>query len=832
MRRLENEVERPRVLAMAGPLIGREHELRATSELLEDPAVRLVVLTGPSGVGKTRLALAALDASPTKSRVLVPLSSIQDAPLMADAIVAHLTPERTGIRRPAEVLWHAFAGEPVLLLLDNLEQVEGAADTVLDLLDGYPEVTVLATSLREIGVPGERLVRLGPLPLDASDRPGHERQNTTHDPQSSAVRLFLERAASKDVTHLVSPEDLAAADRICRATGGLPLAIELAAARAGAVPWSLIADQLGSTHGLRLLEHREVGVPERHRTLRAAFTWTTGLLIPAAVDLLGALSVFEGPATLESITALAPMNSHPIDLLSTLLDVSLVEVDAAVPDEPLFFLLPSVRAFAADLLATSGQRDTVLVRHDKIMRARCHSGRPLHPHEVADVLATLDRAHLLGSADTALELALVAASAAATPGATASVAGRLERMLQTPSDDPVLAARALVWSVSHAGTDVEDHEAFAAWTRDRVARAIATARASGDTGALLDALELTIRTLPVTLDRELAMHGIQEGLAVAEQADEPGRLARFRMWVAMATLSQGAVEPARQLLTLAFAGGLAAGDRVATDYAAMYLHAAGVDDAGPTAAPLPSLTDLLDSARRHQDGYAAAVTLGLLIGRALDAGDVRTAVGLTSGFLSFGAERLVVQPLVAATVLATGVRVLVAARRLDVAARVQSSLAPLHELLGRAMSAEDHDAYRAAVQTLDAVPRVDAGGAVPLAQPEAFALAQRELQHLAAELAAVRATADTTTTDTTRTGPDGALRSQAAVAPLGGLTVREREVLVMVAEGSGNREIAQALGISSKTVMHHTVAIYRKLGVRGRTEAAAWAIRSGVTRTP
>ena len=86
-----------------------------------------------------------------------------------------------------------------------------------------------------------------------------------------------------------------------------------------------------------------------------------------------------------------------------------------------------------------------------------------------------------------------------------------------------------------------------------------------------------------------------------------------------------------------------------------------------------------------------------------------------------GAERLVVQPLVAATVLATGVRVLVAARRLDVAARVQSSLAPLHELLGRAMSAEDHDAYRAAVQTLDAVPRVDAGGAVPLAQPEAFA---------------------------------------------------------------------------------------------------------------
>lgn len=818
MWRLEDEVERPHLLAMAGPLIGREHELRVTGELLEDPAVRFVVLTGPSGVGKTRLALAALDASLTPVRVLVPLSSIHVAAVMADSIVAHLTPSGSGIREPAEALWHVFAGDPVLLLLDNLEQVEGADDTVLDLLDGYPEATVLATSLREVGVPGERLVRLGPLPLDATGG-------------SPALRMFLDRAASKDVTHRVSPGDLAAAERICGVTGGLPLAIELAAARAGSLPWTLIADQLDGTHGLRLLEHHEAGVPERHRTLHAALTWTTGLLQPEAIDLLAAVSVFEGPATIESISALATARRHhagrhPVDLVSTLLDLSLVEVDAAVADEPLFFLLPPVRAFAAELLGESGRRDDVVARHDEVIRARCRSGRPLHAHEVADVLATLDRAQLHGSTDAALELALVAASAASGPGATASVAGRLERMLQVPADDPLLAARALVWSVTHGRTDIEDHQAYAAWAHERVARAIAAARASRDTGALLDALELTIRTLPVTLDRELAVRGIQEGMAVAEQADEAGRLARFRMWVGMAALSEGAVDRARLLLGLAFTGGLAAGDRVATDYAAIYLHSAGAEALGSPDATLPTLTDLLDSAHRHQDGYAAAIILTQLITRALDADDVRTAVDLTSRLLPFGVERQVVQPLVAATVLTVGVRVLVAAGRLDPAARVQQTLAPLREILGRATSPRDYEGYLVAVQALDAVSPGAAASAAPLGQSEAFALAQRELRHVAAELVATCRRDVGATTG----APAGPLRSEVALAPNVGLTTREREVLVMVTEGSGNREIAQALGISSKTVMHHTVAIYRKLGVRGRTEAAAWAIRSGATR--
>ena len=204
--------------------------------------------------------------------------------------------------------------------------------------------------------------------------------------------MFLERATARDAAGHLEGSDLAAAARICRSVGGLPLAIQLAAARAGSLPLPLIADQLEGAGGLTLLEQSATGVPERHRSLHAALTWTTGLLPPAAADLLAALSVFEGPATLEAIAAVGPGDDQLLDLLSTLLDVSLVEVDGTVPEEPLFSLLPTVRAFAADRLATSGGRAEALRRHDQLIRARCRAAHPLQPHEVADVLATLDRA--------------------------------------------------------------------------------------------------------------------------------------------------------------------------------------------------------------------------------------------------------------------------------------------------------------------------------------------------------------------------------------------------------------------------------------------------------
>ena len=281
---------------MAGPLIGRADELQAVLALVADPGVRAVVLAGPSGVGKTKLALAALEASGLGHRVVVPLSSVREGEVMADAVVAALGASDALAERPAQTLWRSFAGEPVLLLLDNLEQVSGAADVVLALLEGYPEARVLATSLGELGVPGERVVRLGPLPVGGDRRRG----------QPAALQMFVERALTRDVTHPPSEADLRAAEEICRAVGGLPLAIELAAARAGSMPLALMAAQLSEPTGLRLLDRAPAGSPERHRSLFAALAWTVDLLPPPAAELLAAMSVFEGPTTLEGIASVAP----------------------------------------------------------------------------------------------------------------------------------------------------------------------------------------------------------------------------------------------------------------------------------------------------------------------------------------------------------------------------------------------------------------------------------------------------------------------------------------------------------------------------------------------
>jgi predicted ATPase/DNA-binding CsgD family transcriptional regulator len=799
---------------MAGSLVGRDEELATVVRLLTDPTVRIVVLTGPSGVGKTRLAVVACQSAVVEARVVVPLSAVQDGQVMADAVVAATGAEPAFSERPADALWRRHSGDPVLLLLDNLEQVHGAAAVVTDLLEDYPAATVLATCVRALGVAGEHVVKLGPLRVP---------DETPSAPESApALQLFVERAQMRDVTRTSTDSDLRAAARICRAVGGLPLAVELAAARAGTLPLSVIAAQLSKPSGLRLLDRAPAGAPKRHRSLEAALSWTIDLLPPEAADLLAAMSVFDGAATLEAIMSIAPSSAPDgvvLDLLSSLLDVALVGVDSDAPDEPLFALLPPVRWFARQRLDDGGRRVEVIHRLDQYVRARCRSARPLRPYEMADVLAALDRALLAGSPDAALELALHVARVVAGPGARASVASRVEELLDQPTHDAVLTARALVWSVSHVPADVRDREAFASWTLTRVQQAVRTARSSGDAAALLDALELTIRTLPLTLDMQLARAGVEEGLEVAERHGDPARLARFRMWVGMATLAQGLVGPATGLLRAAFLTGCETGDRIAADYAATFLHAAGAGSGDPHH-PLPRLSELVDSAWQHGDAFAAAMALGQLVTHALDSGDLGSAADLALQLLPIGADRATAELLPAATILTVGVRVLVAADRLDDAAAVHRSLAPVDPVLRNALSRAEHLTYMAAVERLAVAGssvEEDAPADAAPSLPDGFRRAERAI---------LRWQSDVEVPPATTSRP---LHGEMVARPVDPLTARERQVLWMLTDGSANRQIAEALGISSKTVMHHTVSIYRKLGVRGRTEAVAWAVRSGMS---
>lgn len=802
---------RPPTSGATDALVGRDEHLRVLVDLLTQPHVPLVSITGPSGVGKSRLARAALDRLRPTPGIVVALESVPDATLLRDAVVAAVSPDGTSAGGPADAAWERFGGGPVVLLLDDVEQVAGAGPVVSDLLQQYPAATVLATGLRPTGLPGERVLRLPPLPVpDARDTP----PEPTAAP-APALTLFRQRAEAADAFLEPDADWLAAAGEVCRLVGGLPLAIELAAARAATVPPTLMAAQLTRTGGLGLL--RTTGdAADRHDSLEAALRWTVALLPPATVDLFTAMSVFEGPVGMDAVSAVSPNGTDVLDAVADLVDLHLVEMDLRLSHDPRFRLLPPVRAYARDRLAASGRLPGAIARHDAWVRGRARAGSAWDSDEVADLLATLDRSRLAGEVDSALELALWAADRVVSPGAQASVGSRVGDLLDGGQADPVLQARALVWSVSHGPAEVGDRQAYAAWTQRRVEEAISAARRSGDDAALLDALELTVRTLMVTLDRDLALSGVQEGLAVAQRVGDDARLARFRMWAGMGAQAAGYGDQAALLLRQAWTGGTAAGDRVAADYAAMFLHAQAVYDQRVIDLDLPPLPDLLAAAWAGHDLFAAAYVLSLLLAGALAAGDVAGAARYLGQLVPIGIERLGTEPMMPARILAVAVCVFVAAGRLEVAARLQQGLASLDPVLRNSMAATEYAAYARAVAVIPdraAPPAPDGSPLTPMT--EALRMTEREAWSIVT---------------TAHPHAEPSARPVVEVDPpsLALLTSREREVLVKLAGGAGNKQIGRDLGITPKTVMHHTVAIYRKLGVRGRAEAAAVAVRAGL----
>ncbi|MDT4911312.1 MAG: hypothetical protein QOC66_440 [Pseudonocardiales bacterium] len=363
--------------AAPAPLVGRQAEVQALCALLADRGTRFVTLTGPGGVGKTRVATAVaaqLEATYPDGVYFVDLHVADGAEVMWSTISDVVDAGAAAGTDPGEQVCSRLAERSALLVLDNVEQIPDADAVVSALLSAAPRVQVLASSRRPLLLVAEHEFPIGPLGLPSSIDGGDATS-------SAAVAMFLQRAQMVRPSFALTAENRGSVAQLCQRLDGLPLAIELAAAHLRVLSPKALLSRLDSRLGTGVTT---VDRPDRQRSLGATIAWSHDLLTDADRVVFRRLGVLCSPADLDAVLAIAGTEGTDVlDAISRLVEASLVRIDDGIDGEPRVVLLETIRTYALERLTASGDSDATRTRHliwcrDQVTAATELLRGPLH----------------------------------------------------------------------------------------------------------------------------------------------------------------------------------------------------------------------------------------------------------------------------------------------------------------------------------------------------------------------------------------------------------------------------------------------------------------------